>query len=95
MSPEGPPEPVRVAAQFARLLESLDIPYLLVGSLASSVHGQPRVTDDIDVLADLPEPKVEPPVAALRAEHYVSDEAVREAVRDLLTRALQEAREAE
>ncbi len=38
-------EPARVAAVVTRLLEKLDIPYAVVGSLASSLHGGPRDTD--------------------------------------------------
>ena len=38
-------EPARVAAVVTRLLEKLDIPYAVVGSLASSLHGVPRAID--------------------------------------------------
>ncbi len=33
-------------------LEDLDIPYALVGSVASMAYGEPRTTRDIDVVAD-------------------------------------------
>ncbi len=35
------------------MLEDLGIPYLVGGSLASSVLGEPRSTNDIDILADI------------------------------------------
>jgi hypothetical protein len=35
-----------------RLLESLDVPYMIVGSIASSHHGRPRSTHDADVVID-------------------------------------------
>lgn len=34
-------------------LESLGLPYMLVGSLASGVYGEPRFTQDIDVVVAL------------------------------------------
>jgi hypothetical protein len=44
------------AAAFARLLSVLDrmeIPYQVGGSVASSAHGIPRTTLDIDLVLDL------------------------------------------
>lgn len=35
------------------ILETQQIPYMLVGSLASAVYGEPRLTQDIDVVVDL------------------------------------------
>ncbi|MGH8722834.1 MAG: hypothetical protein ACREU4_12670, partial [Burkholderiales bacterium] len=58
-----------------------DIRYAAVGSLASSAHGEPRSTDDIDFLVDLPRPAAERLVAALGASYYVSRDAVLTAVR--------------
>lgn len=64
-----------------RLLDEIDIPYMLTGSLAGSFHGAPRATQDIDLV-------VEGDLAALirladqlrGAGLYVSDAAIREAV---------------
>ena len=53
MAPDRLPEPLGVALAVARELEHLDISYVAVGSLASSVHGEPRSTDDLDFLVDL------------------------------------------
>jgi hypothetical protein len=36
------------------LLESLKIPYMVTGSFASSVHGEPRMTLDADLVIDPP-----------------------------------------
>lgn len=33
-------------------LEESNIPYMVTGSIASSVHGIPRATQDIDVVID-------------------------------------------
>jgi hypothetical protein len=44
------------AAQVLRELEAAGIPYMVVGSVASSFHGDPRSTRDLDIVID-PEPK--------------------------------------
>jgi hypothetical protein len=40
-------------------LESLQIPYMLVGSFASVAYGEPRLARDIDILVDLPIDKID------------------------------------
>lgn len=42
----------RVVAEAASALERGGVPYVLIGGIASSVHGRPRATDDIDLLVD-------------------------------------------
>jgi hypothetical protein len=34
------------------LLEAADVPYMITGSLASSYHGEPRATRDIDIVIE-------------------------------------------
>ncbi|HSL82233.1 MAG TPA: hypothetical protein VLF66_05620, partial [Thermoanaerobaculia bacterium] len=80
MSPPGA-ETLRAALTVARALEALGIPYLVGGSLASSVHGIPRSTQDADLVADLEPDRVEDLVQALEGEFYVDEERVRDAVR--------------
>lgn len=38
--------------EVVRLLEALGVPYMVTGSVASSHHGRPRMTQDVDVVAD-------------------------------------------
>jgi hypothetical protein len=45
------------------------------------VHGEPRTTNDVDIVADLRAEHVEALVAAVRPDYYVSPSAAREAVR--------------
>lgn len=80
MAPEGLPDPLRVALAAARILEGLGVPYVTAGSFASSVHGEPRSTDDVDLVVDLRPAHAARLAAALRREWYVSEEAVREAI---------------
>lgn len=62
-------------------LESLGLPYMLVGSLASGVYGEPRFTQDIDVVVALPLSEVDSFCDAFRApDFYVYKPAARQAV---------------
>lgn len=70
-----------VAVSFTKLLQGLDIRYLIGGSLASSVHGEPRSTNDIDLIADLGEVDLDVLLEALSDDYYVSPDAAGEAVR--------------
>jgi len=63
-------------------LERLRIPYMLVGSYASSVWGEARFTQDIDILVDLRLDRVAELCAAFPVpEFYFSEQAARDAVR--------------
>jgi hypothetical protein len=75
------PELWMVVSLVVRVLEDLDINYYIGGSVASSRHGIPRLTRDVDFIADLPEEKVGSFVTALQEHFYVDDLAVRRAVR--------------
>lgn len=45
--------PVQILTQVTRHLHSLNIPYMIDGSFASSVHGMGRHTRDADLVIDL------------------------------------------
>lgn len=63
-----------VALLVARAFEELDVDYLVGGSLASSLHGEPRSTQDVDFVADLALDRVQPWMARL-GEGFYSDRA--------------------
>lgn len=75
MAPDRLPEPIQIALTVAAQLERLRVPYVAVGSLASSVHGEPRSTDDIDFVVALQPAAVAGLVAALTDDYYVSSAA--------------------
>ena len=63
------------------VLEEQAVTYLLVGSLASGVYGEPRLTHDIDVVVELQPDQVARLCEAFPPpEYYVSEKAAREAV---------------
>ena len=62
------------------LFESLQVPYSVGGSVASSAHGIARSTLDVDVVADLRPSQVEQLVRLLEGRYYVDRDAVADAV---------------
>jgi len=74
------PEAFAVTLYVVRALERLGVRYLIGGSLASSLHGLPRSTNDADLVAELRGAKVDQFVADLRAEFYVDAGMIRDAI---------------
>jgi len=69
-----------VALRVARALEELGVRYLVGGSVASSLLGEPRATNDIDFLVELTRPQVAELAAKLGPDFSVDEEALRDAV---------------
>jgi len=68
---------------FKRILEVFDlleIPYQVVGSLASSMHGIPRATMDVDIVADLRTDQIAEFVDQLKADFYADADMIKEAL---------------
>ncbi|MGH7286507.1 MAG: hypothetical protein ACREI8_00605 [Myxococcota bacterium] len=72
--------PLELALRVSALLDSLGIPHVLGGSLASSVVGEPRSTVDLDFAVRLRSEDVGRLLAALAPDYYVSEEAIRSAI---------------
>jgi hypothetical protein len=74
---------VTPAAAFRELLDAfgrLNIPYLVSGSVASSVHGIARATRDIDIVVDIRTNQTGPLASALAGNFYADVETMREAI---------------
>jgi len=71
---------LEVTLLVAQTLVRLDIPYLVGGSLASSLHGTPRATQDVDLVAAVRHEHVAGLVAALEGAFYIDAEMIREAI---------------
>lgn len=64
-------------------LDQLAVPYMLTGSVASSLHGEPRSSHDIDLVVDLSSQRIDSIVAAFPAPRFFLNRAsVLEAVRN-------------
>jgi hypothetical protein len=68
-------------ADVVRRLKAAGIPFMVSGSLASSVHGHPRATNDIDFVIDPTLEQIERLLASLPERWYVSEQAARDALR--------------
>lgn len=73
--------PTEILLRVSRVLDSLDVPHAVVGSMASSAWGFPRTTNDADIVAELGPEHVSALVAALGPDFYVDSEAVERAIR--------------
>jgi hypothetical protein len=73
------PAIIQVALQVAKAFEQVQAGYFLGGSLASSLQGEPRATNDIDFVVDLQPTQVAPLSQALGSDFEVDAEALREA----------------
>lgn len=69
-----------VLAHVASIFEQRNINYVLVGSLASSMHGMYRATADIDILADVRPKHVQSLYQALHDDFYLDESAIRDAI---------------
>lgn len=79
MSDAGP-QALQVAGLVFDVLERLGVRYQLGGSLASTIHGVPRQTHDVDVVAELRSEHAAALAAALGDAFYLDPERIRHAV---------------
>lgn len=73
-------EPIQVIIDIVSVLESLSIPYIISGSMASSMYGTPRATQDVDLVADIRPEQADSFVAALSSKYYVDEKHVISAI---------------
>lgn len=73
-------EPLEVILQVIDVLDDLDVPYWIGGSLAVAVHGVARSTLDADLVADLKVKHVEPFAGALEDIFYLDIEMIKDAI---------------
>lgn len=66
----------------AEVLDQLGVEWAIGGSLASSIHGEPRSTNDIDIIAKLQPFHARRFTRALGDDFYVVESVVMEAIAD-------------
>ena len=74
-------EPIAITLRVIQEFDQLKVAYLIGGSLASALYGEPRATLDADVVADLRIEHAAPLARALSGEFYMAQDAVLEAIR--------------
>jgi hypothetical protein len=67
--------------QLATLLKSAGIPFMVSGSIASSLHGNPRATNDFDLVIDSDIGSLNRFIDSVPADWYVSREAAQAALK--------------
>ncbi|MGQ9532838.1 MAG: hypothetical protein ACUVTQ_08565 [Desulfotomaculales bacterium] len=76
------PQP-KLLEKIVRALEEAAIPYMLTGSLVSSLQGEPRLTHDIDIVVSVPRDAVDKLLGAFPPPRYHLDEhSVRTAIKE-------------
>jgi len=74
-------EQIAATLDVIEVLDTLEVPYMIGGSLASAVHGVTRATLDTDLIAELEAKHARPLVQALQDRFYIDLDAVQEAIR--------------
>jgi hypothetical protein len=73
-----------VLQKIIEVFEKLSIPYLVTGSVASMAYGEPRLTNDIDVVADISLSHIPGLVAAFpKEEYYIDEEMIQQAINQI------------
>lgn len=65
----------------SQTLDSLEIPYMLSGSLALNLYAIPRATRDIDMIVELQEKHVDQFIAAIKDKFYFHEPTIKEEIK--------------
>lgn len=72
--------PANALQQLLAILDKMEIPYYVGGSVASSVHGIPRTTMDVDVVVDLKSEQIDELAGLLAGEFYADAATIKRAL---------------
>jgi hypothetical protein len=73
-------EPLEVTLRVTGVLEKLGIPYLIGGSLASTLHGLIRTTQDSDIITEMRKEHVPPFISSLQDEFFMDEAMITDAI---------------
>ncbi|MFZ1039931.1 MAG: hypothetical protein WCA79_00190 [Anaerolineales bacterium] len=73
-------EPIEVTLKVTSVLERLGISYLIGGSLASTLYGMVRTTQDSDIIAEMRPEHILPFVSALQNEFFMDEEMIADSI---------------
>jgi len=74
-------EPVQITQQIVEVFNCLNIFYFVGGSLASSLYGVPRATQDVDIIADIKRESIPLLINAFQQEFYIDVDMILDAIR--------------
>lgn len=75
------PLELEILKDFADILDSLGITYVIGGSVASSIYGKVRFTQDVDMTVESFEGKADEFFRLVRSDFYISWDAMQQALR--------------
>ena len=76
----GPNDLLRTLVE---VFERLEIPYLVTGSVAAMAYGEPRLTNDIDVVAPVQLHQIDDLLASFpSSDYYLSKKMIQEAIKN-------------
>lgn len=76
--------PFELLQRIVEIFEKLQIPYLVTGSVASMAYGEPRLTNDIDIVAAINDRHIDALLKAFpQNEFFITEEMIRDAIRSL------------
>ena len=73
-------EPVEVTLMVTGVLEKLGVPYLIGGSLASTLYGMVRTTQDSDIITGMRPENIQHFIAALQDEFFIDEEIIADSI---------------
>lgn len=73
-------EPIEVTLQVTAVLEELGVPYVIGGSLASTLHGMIRTTQDSDIITGMRPEHISSFVSSLQNEFFIDEEMIADAI---------------
>ncbi len=82
MSPMNTSEISQALTPLVEVFDRFGIAYYIGGSVASSVHGKRRYTQDVDVIAAIQRQHVQTLVAMLEQEYYIDADMIRGAIQN-------------
>lgn len=75
-----PAEAIAVTVRVTRVLETLGVPYFISGSIASTLYGMVRTTQDSDIIAELKTEHTPLLMAELQNEFYMDEKMIMDAI---------------
>jgi len=74
-------EPQDFLKKLVKILENVEISYMLSGSIASSFHGKPRATNDVDIIIAPTAEQIQALAKSLGKDYYINLQTAQEALK--------------
>jgi hypothetical protein len=73
-------EPIEVTLRVTGILEKLGVPYVIGGSLASTLYGMVRTTQDSDIITEMGPEHIDQFVSSLQDEFFIDEEMIADSI---------------